>query len=86
MRFAGTVTVAERNADANRALLRVNSREVAGSGQANADVTFTLDNGGGNVHTTAKITGKAASMGEGTVSTVLTALIDDFIERFIAAA
>jgi hypothetical protein len=86
MRFAGTVSVVEQDPEAHRALLRVKSREVGGSGHANADVTFTLADGGGNIHTAAQITGKAASMGEGTVATVLEALIKDFTSNFVAAA
>jgi uncharacterized protein len=86
MRFAGTVTVVEKDADAHTAILRVKSREVGGSGHANADVTFTLSDGGGNLHTAAQITGKAASMGEGTVATVLDALVKDFVSNFAAAA
>jgi uncharacterized protein len=86
MKFRGTVTIVERDADAHRALLRVKSRETGGSGHANADVTFTLQDGGGSIHTEAQITGKAASMGEGTVATVLEALIKDFTQRFVEAA
>ena len=85
MKFSGTVSIVEQDSDAHRALLRVKSREVGGSGHANADVTFTLDNGGGTVHTQAQITGKAASMGEGTVATVLEAMMKDFAQRFAAA-
>jgi uncharacterized protein len=79
MTFRGTVTVVEKDAD--RALLRVKSRDTGGSGYANADVTFTLDDGGGNVHTAAQVTGKAASMGEGIVQSVLDALIKDFTTK-----
>lgn len=81
MRFAGTVSVVEKDAGAHRALLRVKAREVGGSGHANADVTFALDDGGGTIHTAAQITGKAASMGEGVVQSVLDALITDFTEK-----
>jgi uncharacterized protein len=86
MRFAGTVAIVEHDDSAHTALLRVKSREVGGSGHANADVTFTLNDDGGNIHTAAQITGKAASMGEGTVATVLEALIKDFTNKFAAAA
>jgi carbon monoxide dehydrogenase subunit G len=78
MTFRGTVEVAERDDGAHRALLRVKSRDVGGSGYANADVTFDLDGEGGNIHTAAQINGKAASMGEGVVQSVLDALIKDF--------
>ena len=81
MRFTGTVTVTERDDDAHRAVLQVKSREAGGQGYANADVTFALSNGGGTIHTAAQITGKAASMGEGVVVSVLDALIKDFAEK-----
>lgn len=76
--FAGTVEVASQDAAAHTAVLKVKSREAGGQGYANADVTFTLNNGGGTIHTAAQITGKAASMGEGVMVTVLDALIKDF--------
>ncbi len=80
LKFVGTVEVAERDDEAHRALLRVKSREAGGQGYANADVTFTLEDGGGAIHTAAQISGKAASMGEGVMQTVLEALIKDFTE------
>ena len=62
-------------------MLKVKSREAGGQGYANADVAFTLDDGGGKIHTSAQISGKAASMGEGVVSSVLDALIKDFTTK-----
>ncbi len=81
MKFTGTVNVIEQDAETHRAVMQVKAREAGGQGHANADVVFTLADGGGNVHTAAQITGKAASMGEGVVSTVLDALIRDFTEK-----
>ena len=81
MTFTGTVTVTEQDPDAHRAVLQVKSREAGGQGHANADVTFSLADGGGTIHTAAQITGKAASMGEGVMVTVLDALIRSFTER-----
>jgi carbon monoxide dehydrogenase subunit G len=81
MKFTGTVSVAERDDAAHRAVLKVKSREAGGQGYANADVTFELADGGGTIHTAAQITGKAASMGEGVVGTVLDALIKDFTQK-----
>ncbi len=78
MKFTGTVEVAEQDAAAHRAVLRVKSREAGGQGHASADVVFQLEEGGGSIHTRAQITGKAASMGEGVVIGVLDALITDF--------
>jgi len=81
MKFNGTVEVVERDDAGRRAVMQVKSREVGGSGHANAKVTFTVDDGGGTVHTEAQITGKAASMGEGVIVSVLDALIRDFTGR-----
>jgi uncharacterized protein len=78
MKFTGTVAIIERDDADHRAVMQVKSREAGGQGYANADVTFTLADGGGTVHTAAQISGKAASMGEGVVSSVLDALIKDF--------
>ena len=78
MTYTGTVEVVEQDAAEHRAVIRVKSREAGGQGYANADVTFALSDGGGTIHTTAQITGKAASMGEGVVVSVLDALIKDF--------
>jgi uncharacterized protein len=81
MTFAGTVTVTEQDEADHRAVMQVKSREVGGQGYANADVTFTLGDGGGTIHTAAQISGKAASMGEGVVVSVLDVLIKDFTTR-----
>jgi carbon monoxide dehydrogenase subunit G len=76
--FTGTVEVVEQDPAEHRAVMQVKSREAGGQGHANADVTFALADGGGTIHTAAQITGKAASMGEGVVVSVLDALIKDF--------
>ena len=79
--YTGTVAVVEQDPDAHRAVLQVKSREAGGQGHANADVTFSLADSGGTIHTAAQITGKAASMGEGVVVSVLDALIKDFTQK-----
>jgi carbon monoxide dehydrogenase subunit G len=84
MTFKGTVEVVAKDEPARHAILRIKSKDTGGSGYANADVAFTLNDGGGTIHTEAKITGKAASMGEGVVSTVLDALIKDFTTKLAA--
>jgi carbon monoxide dehydrogenase subunit G len=81
MTFKGTVEVTERDDEAHRAVLKIKSKDVGGQGFANADVAFTLSDGGGSIHTAAQISGKAASMGEGVVATVLDALINDFTQK-----
>ncbi len=78
MTFTGTVTVVKQDGTNHRAVMQVKSKEAGGQGYANADVVFTLSDGGGTVHTAAQITGKAASMGEGVVVSVLDGLIKDF--------
>ena len=78
MTFTGTVAVIEQDAAEHRAVMQVKSKEAGGQGYANADGTFALSNGGGTIHTAAQISGKAASMGEGVVVSVLDALIKDF--------
>jgi uncharacterized protein len=78
MTFSGTLDVVEQDAAAHRAVMNVKSKEEGGQGYANATVTFELEDGGGTIHTSAQITGKAASMGEGVVVGVLDALITDF--------
>jgi uncharacterized protein len=82
--FAGTVEVAEQDAETHKAVLKVKARESGGQGHANADVAFALADGGGTIHTDAQITGKAASMGEGVMTTVLDALIADFTGKLSA--
>ena len=78
MTFTGTVEIVEQDAAAHRVVMSVKSKEAGGQGHANANVAFTLADGGGTIHTNAQITGKAASMGEGIVVSVLDALITDF--------
>ncbi len=84
MDFAGTVEVKEQDEANHRAVMEVRSREVGGNGFANATVTFALSDGGGTIHTAAQIAGKAASMGEGVVQSVLDALISDFAAKLAA--
>jgi len=81
MTFRGTVEVASRDDDARTAVFAVRSKDTGGSGYANADVTFALNDGGGDINTKATINGKAASMGEGVVQTVLDAMIKDFTTK-----
>ena len=78
MTFTGTVAVIDQDPAEHRAVMQVKSKEAGGQGHANADVTFALADGGGTIHTAAQITGKAASMGEGVVVSVLDAMIKDF--------
>ena len=78
MEFTGTVEISEKDPDAHKVRMLVRSKEAGGQGHANADVLFCLNESGGDIHTRAQITGKAASMGEGAIIGVLDALIKDF--------
>ena len=78
MTFTGTVEIVEQDAAAHRVMMSIKSKEAGGQGYADADVVFSLKDGGGTIHTKAQITGKAASMGEGVVVGVLDALVKDF--------
>jgi uncharacterized protein len=79
--YNGTLEIVEQDAAARHVVMSVKSRETGGQGHANATITFDLDDAGGKIHTTAQITGKAASMGEGMVAGVLDALIADFSSK-----
>ena len=81
MTFRGTVEVTQRDDAAHTAVIAVRSKDTGGSGYANADVTFDLADDGGTINTQAKISGKAASMGEGVIQTVLDAMIKDFTTK-----
>jgi carbon monoxide dehydrogenase subunit G len=78
MKFTGALEIVEQDPAAHRVVMRVKAKEAGGQGHANADITFALIEGGGAIHTSAQITGKAASMGEGVVVGVLDAMITDF--------
>lgn len=84
MTFTGTVEVVEQDPAAHRVVMSVKAKEAGGQGHANATVEFALTPGGGEIHTKAQITGKAASMGEGVVVGVLDALIADFAGKLAA--
>ncbi len=81
MTFTGTLEIVEKDPAAHRAVLSVKSKEAGGQGYANGTIVFALRDGGGDIHTTAQITGKAASMGEGVVAGVLDALVADFARK-----
>jgi len=83
--YTGTLAVTEQDPDAHRVVMTVKAREAGGQGHANATITFDLnDDGGGTIHTNAQITGKAASMGEGVMVSVLDALVADFASKLAA--
>lgn len=81
MTFSGTLEITEQDPAAHTVVMTVKSREAGGQGYANATIAFRLADGGGTIHTSAQISGKAASMGEGVVIGVLDALVKDFASK-----
>jgi carbon monoxide dehydrogenase subunit G len=78
MTFKGPVEIVEQDASAKRAVIKANAREAGGQSNANGTVTITIGGDGGKVEGTANVSGKAGSMGEGTVEAVLTQLVKAF--------
>ena len=78
MTFTGTVEVIEQDDAAHRAVMRSSPARPAGRATRTRTSRSRSHDGGGTIHTAAQITGKAASMGEGVVVSVLDALIKDF--------
>ncbi len=78
MKFSGPVEIVEQDAGSKRAVVRAQAREAGGQSNADGTVTITIGGDGGTIDGTANISGKAASMGEGTVQAVLTQLVQGF--------
>ena len=78
MTFSGPVEIVESDGGSKRAVIKAQAREAGGQSNADGTVTITIGGNGGTVDATANVTGKAASMGEGTVQAVLQALVKQF--------
>ena len=78
MKFSGPVTIESADAGSKTVRIKANTREATGQSNASGDVTISISNGSGEVNADANVSGKAASMGEGTVVAVLTALVQQF--------
>jgi len=78
MTFSGPVEIVEQDAGSRRAVIKAKAKEAGGQSNADGTVTITINNDGGTVDATANVSGKAASMGEGTVQAVLEALVKQF--------
>jgi uncharacterized protein len=78
MKFSGPVEIVEQDAGSRRAVIKANAKEAGGQSNADGTVTITIGGDGGTVDATANVSGKAASMGEGTVQAVLQQLIKQF--------
>ena len=64
--------------DGQTAKIKANTREKGGQSNAMGDVTISVSGNNVNISANAQVSGKAASMGEGTVVAVLTQLVKSF--------
>jgi carbon monoxide dehydrogenase subunit G len=78
MKFTGPVEIVEQDAGSKRAVIKAAAKEASGQSNAEGTVTIQISGDGGTVDGTANVTGKAASMGEGTVQAVLKQLVSQF--------
>ena len=76
MVFTGPVEIVSTNG--TTAQIKANTREKGGQSNAAGDVTIAVSGNQVNISANANVSGKAASMGEGTVVAVLTQLVKQF--------
>ncbi len=78
MVFTGPVTIESVDDAGKTAKIKANTREAGGQSNAAGDVTISMSGSQVNISADANVSGKAASMGEGTVVAVLTQLVKSF--------
>ena len=78
MKFSGPIEIVEADAGSKRAVIRAQAKEAGGQSNADGTVTIQISGDGGTVEGSANVSGKAASMGEGTVQAVLQQLVKQF--------
>ena len=78
MTFKGPVTIESADAGSRTVKIKAKTTEAGGQSAANGDVTISVSGGTGTVNAVANVSGKAGSMGEGTVVAVLTQLVKSF--------
>jgi carbon monoxide dehydrogenase subunit G len=78
MKFTGPVTIESADAGSKTVKIKANTKEAGGQSNAAGDVTISLGGGNGTINAVANVSGKAGSMGEGTVVAVLTQLVKQF--------
>jgi carbon monoxide dehydrogenase subunit G len=81
MSFSGPVEIIEKDDSSKRAVIKAQAKEKGGQSNADGTVTIQIGGDGGTVDANANVSGKAASMGEGTVQAVLQALIKQFSQN-----
>jgi len=85
MTFSGPVEIVEQDDGSKRAVLKAQAKEAGGQSNAEGTATIQVGGDGGTVDVTANVSGKAASMGEGTVQAVLEALVKQFAANLAKA-
>jgi len=78
MTFSGPVEIVEQDEGSKKVVVQANAKEASGQSNAEGTVTITVGGDGGSVEGSANVSGKAASMGEGTIKAVLTQLVQQF--------
>lgn len=78
MKFTGPVTIESADAGSKTVKIKANTKEAGGQSNASGDVTIAVGGGEGKIDATANVSGKAASMGEGTIVAVLEQLMKSF--------
>jgi carbon monoxide dehydrogenase subunit G len=81
MSFVGPVTIESADAGSQTVKIKAKTKEAGGQSMANGDVTISVGGGTGRITAVATVSGKAGSMGEGTVVAVLTELIKQFAAK-----
>ena len=81
MVFKGPVTIESADAGSKTVKIKAKTTEAGGQSAANGDVTISVGGGSGTVNAVANVSGKAGSMGEGTVVAVLTQLVKQFAAK-----
>jgi carbon monoxide dehydrogenase subunit G len=78
MKFTGPVEIVSADDSSRKAVIKANTREAGGQSNASGDVTIQVSGSDVSINAVANVSGKAASMGEGTVKAVLTQLVKSF--------
>ncbi len=82
MEYKGNVTIVEKDEAAHRAVLKGSGRELRGQGAAEAEAEMLLTQDGDDtiatINTDVKLSGRAASMGQGVIAEVAKKLVDTF--------
>ncbi len=85
MKFAGPVKITEKDDAAKTAKFKADTKEAGGQSNATGDVTIKVSGGECKIDAEASVSGKAASMGEGTILAVLQQLTKGFADNVSSA-